>query len=151
MGRLTAGLRSCFASPAAKSSFAPIPAPTPKAPATGATRSHLLAMMILPQPPRCGVDERNHTPAAPRMSPAAWLSEHGCYKSPRCERGGSRPARDVNVCAKQRSRHTCLLLWRTSDCHDHGGGATGLPTPTLLRYGAVAWLILSSVTSSRNL
>ena len=43
MGRVTAGLTSCLASPGAaafRSESIPIPAPMPKAPATGATYSH---------------------------------------------------------------------------------------------------------------
>ena len=43
MGRVTAGLRSCLASPGAaavRSESIPIPAPMPNAPATGATYSH---------------------------------------------------------------------------------------------------------------
>src|SRR5436190_21494857 len=45
IGRLTAGFRSCLASPAPRNRSAPMPAPTPSAPASGATSSHLLSVI----------------------------------------------------------------------------------------------------------
>src|SRR5207302_1002579 len=104
IGRLTAGFRSCFASPAANSLSAPSPAPMPSAPATGATISHLLAIGRPPPGAPVWGGQVGSYPGGAAGVTGTFARGHGCYDSPNSTRSTQTPSISGSPVRQESSR-----------------------------------------------